>query len=227
LVIGILDQKGQSAQGRDQDNIVMMPLSTARSRVLGKSLVKPSAVHGILVKVTNVDNLDRASMDIRRRLRIRHRLWADERDDFQVRDLTQVAKARRDSVQQFTLLVGIIASVSLLVGGIGIMNTLMVSVSERVREIGIRLSVGAEPRDIRRQFLTESLILSAIGGIVGVGAGAVAAMVISELTGWVTHVSPYAVLLAIGVSLLVGVGFGLYPAMKAASMEPARSLKAE
>jgi putative ABC transport system permease protein len=226
-VLGVLQAKGQSAAGRDQDDIVLMPLSTARIRVLGRGRIKPSFVQGIAVKVVSYRSLARAAREIRSILRVRHRLWRDERDDFRIRDLTQVADTRKAALRQFTLLVGIIASVSLVVGGIGIMNTVLISVTERTREIGIRLAVGAEPRDIRWQFLVESLILSALGGTLGVACGLGAARVVTRVLGWATHISPEAIGLAILVSGLVGLLFGLYPAFKAARMDPALSLRTE
>jgi putative ABC transport system permease protein len=226
-VLGVLQQKGQSASGRDQDNIVFMPISTARVRVLGREQIKPSSVHGIVVRVVANEQLRRAAHQIRAILRLRHRLWPDERDDFRIRDLTQIAKTREQAIRQFTLLVGIIASVSLIVGGIGIMNTVLISVTERLREIGIRLAVGAEPGDIRGQFLVESLTLSALGGVLGVAFGLGASFAVTGFLGWPTRVSPEAIGLAIVLSAAVGVVFGLYPAFKAARTEPAVSLRVE
>ena len=225
-VVGVLQAKGQSAAGRDQDNIVFMPISTARVRVLGRGRVKPTEVSGIVVRVTPA-RLRRAAHEIRLILRQRHRLWPDERDDFRIRDLTQIAKTREAAIRQFTILVGIIASVSLFVGGIGIMNTVLISVAERTREIGIRLAVGAQPSDIRGQFLVESLVLSTLGGILGVLFGMAVATALTHLVGWPAHVSAEASVMAFLLSALIGLAFGLYPALKAARTEPSVSLRVE
>ena len=227
VVIGVLARKGQNAAGRDQDDVVMMPLTTARIRILGRGRVRSNAVHGILVKVVAHDRMGTAAAEVRALLRQRHRLWPDQKNDFRIRDMTAVAKTRKAALRQFTWLVAIIASVSLVVGGIGIMNTMVVSINERTREIGIRMAVGAEPRDLRRQFLTESLALSGIGGAVGVAAGIGAAALVTQWLGWATVIRPMTVLVAFGFSAVIGVVFGLYPAIKAARLDPIEALRAE
>jgi putative ABC transport system permease protein len=226
-VVGLLARKGQTTGGQDQDDVVMAPLRAAQLRVLGVSRANARAIGAILVKMHEGEDMAEAEDRIRELLRQRHRLTSIREDDFALRNLSEIAATREASARTLTILLGAIATVSLLVGGIGIMNIMLVSVSERTREIGLRLAVGARPRDIRLQFLVEATTLSVIGGIAGIGLGVIAANVISSLAGWPTLVDPLVVLLAVGFSALVGIFFGFYPAERAATLDPIEALRRE
>jgi len=224
-VIGVLDRKGQSTSGQDQDDIVLMPLSTAKNRVLGYSRASARAVGAIMVKVADGIEMAEAEPEIRALLRQRHRLQAGQDDDFWMRNLSEVAATREASSRTLALLLAAVAGVSLVVGGIGIMNIMLVSVTERTREIGLRLAVGARKRDILGQFLIEATVLSAIGGLIGVVGGVAAAFVTARIAGWPTLIEPEVILLAVGFSAAVGVTFGLYPAGRAARLDPIEALR--
>lgn len=226
-VIGLLRKKGQNASGQDQDDVVMMPLSTTKVRVLGRGLVKPRSVHAILVKVYAHHVMADAEREIRLLLRQRHRLLLRKDDDFTVQNLTELMETRKEAFRQFTLLVAVLASVSLIVGGIGIMNIMLVSVTERTRENGLRLAVGARPRDLGNQYLTEAVTLSLIGGLLGVAVGLGTASVITRLVDWPTLFRPGVMIMAIGFSVAVGLLFGLYPALKASRLNPIEALRLE
>jgi putative ABC transport system permease protein len=184
-------------------------------------------VRTIMVKAKSSEDLAAAEMQINELLRQRHRIGPKQDNDFTVRNLTQFMQAQEASTQAMTMLLGAIASVSLLVGGIGIMNIMLVSVTERTREIGIRMAIGAKTWDIRLQFIIEALILSLIGGIAGIMAGVSGSLIISALAGWSTIISPFSVLLAFGFSGLVGIFFGFYPAYKASLLDPIEALRYE
>jgi putative ABC transport system permease protein len=205
----------------------MMPLSTAKVRVLGRGLVKPRSVHAILVKVYAHHVMADAEREIRCLLRQRHRLLLRKDDDFTVQNLTELMETRKEAFRQFTLLVAVLASVSLIVGGIGIMNIMLVSVTERTRENGLRLAVGARPRDLGNQYLTEAVTLSLIGGLLGVAVGLGTASVITRLVDWPTLFRPGVMIMAIGFSVAVGLLFGLYPALKASRLNPIEALRLE
>jgi len=224
-VVGILAPKGQSAFGSDQDDVIFVPVTTAQKRLFGTSL--PRIVQRISVKARDAESIYLAQEQITALLRQRHRIGPNQDDDFTVRNLTQVMETVQQSTQAMTLLLGVIASVSLLVGGIGIMNIMLVSVTERTREIGIRMAVGARPRDIRLQFLIEAFLLSVIGGMVGIASGAFCSQMLVYLFGWTTSISPSSILLAFGFSGFVGVFFGFYPAYKASLMDPIEALRYE
>jgi putative ABC transport system permease protein len=226
-VIGVLAGKGQTTFGTDQDDIVMVPLGTARQRVFGVNRANARSVGSILIKVVEGDDMAQAEEDIRSLLRQRHRLQASEDDDFFVRNLSEVAATRDASSRTLALLLAAVAAVSLAVGGIGIMNIMLVSVTERTREIGVRLAVGARPRDIRGQFLIEATTLSVLGGAAGAALGVGAAIIIASFAGWPTLVQPESIALAIGFSGLVGIFFGFYPAQRAARLDPIEALRHE
>ncbi|MCC7202671.1 MAG: ABC transporter permease [Nitrospirae bacterium] len=224
-VIGVLSAKGQTSGGQDQDDTIFVPLTTAQKKLFGTAF--PGMVRMISVKATGTEDLDAAGEQITRLLRQRHRIGPGVEDDFSVRNLTQFMQAAEQSTRVMTLLLGAIASVSLIVGGIGIMNIMLVSVTERTREIGIRMAVGARTWDIRLQFIVEALTLSVIGGIAGIIAGVVSSEVLSMLAGWPVTISPLSILLAFGFSAMVGIFFGFYPAYKASLLNPIDALRYE
>jgi len=226
-VIGVLERKGQSMNGQDQDDIIIIPLTTSKRRVLGTSQANARSVGSILVKIREGEDMDLALAQIKDLLRQRHRLQASQDDDFWMRNLSEIAATRDASSRTLAFLLAAVATVSLLVGGIGIMNIMLVSVTERTREIGLRLAVGARPRDIRAQFLIEATTLATIGGAVGVVIGAVGAHAAASLAGWPTLIRPEAVVLAVGFSCAVGVFFGFYPAQRAARLDPIEALRTE
>ncbi|MGH7381387.1 MAG: ABC transporter permease [Candidatus Methylomirabilales bacterium] len=226
-VVGVLAAKGQSAFGQDQDDIVVIPLSTAKRKVLGVSQANARSVGAIIVRAKGPEWMDEAVEQMMVLLRQRHRLQPGQEDDFTVRNLSEVFAAQEESARTMSLLLGAIASVSLLVGGIGIMNIMLVSVTERTREIGIRMAVGARERDILTQFLIEAVTLALIGGIVGIALGVGGSALLSFLAQWETLIAPQAILLAFLFSTVVGVFFGYYPARKAASLDPIEALRYE
>jgi putative ABC transport system permease protein len=227
-VIGVLEAKGQSMMGTDQDDLVLMPISTARKRVLGATnLAKQRSVGTIWVKVREGYDMKAAEEQVRALLRQRHRLQPGQDDDFSLRNLEEVAATQEASSRVLALLLAAVASVSLVVGGIGIMNIMLVSVTERTREIGLRMAVGARTRDILGQFLVEAVTLSLIGGLVGVALGTAAAFAVAQFAGWRIVLSPEAVLLAVAFAFVIGVFFGFYPARKAARLDPVEALRFE
>ncbi|MCA2978490.1 MAG: ABC transporter permease [Myxococcaceae bacterium] len=224
-VVGVLEKKGQSPMGQDYDDTVFVPSSTFKTRLnpgLGNFL---SGV--IFVQVRAGESTQRAQRQVTALLRDRHRLGEGQEDDFSIRNLAEVASAQQQGADTLSALLASIAAVSLLVGGIGIMNIMLVSVTERTREIGIRMAVGATPAQILAQFLVEALALAIVGGLLGVGVGLLAAQQLSASFGWPLLVRPDVVALATGFSGLVGVGFGLYPAVKASRMDPITALRFE
>jgi putative ABC transport system permease protein len=227
-VIGVLETKGQSMLGHDQDDLILMPIATARSRVLGvASAAKQRSVGTIWVRVA--DGYDTRAMEeqVRGLLRQRHRLQPGADDDFSLRNLAEVMAAQEASSRILTLLLAAVASVSLVVGGIGIMNIMLVSVTERTREIGLRMAVGARTRDILGQFLVEAVTLSLIGGLAGVAIGLAGAYAVAGFAGWRILISPQAVVLAVAFAFAIGVFFGFYPARKAARLNPVEALRFE
>ena len=224
-VIGVLERKGQSPQGQDQDDTIYVPVTTAQKKIFGTTF--PGMVRTIMVKGKSMEDLDDAERQVKELLRQRHRLGPKQDNDFTVRNLTQIMQVAEQSTKVMTLLLGAIASVSLLVGGIGIMNIMLVSVTERTREIGIRMAVGAKTWDIRLQFIIEALTLSLIGGIIGIIAGVSGSKIISAAAGWPTIVSILSILMAFGFSGFVGIFFGFYPAYKASLLNPIDALRYE
>ncbi len=225
IVIGVLAPKGQSAQGQDQDDAIYVPVTTAQKKLFGTQF--PGMVRIIMVKARSADDLPSAEKQINELLRQRHHIGQKQDNDFTVRNLTQIMQAQEQSTKVMTLLLGAIASVSLLVGGIGIMNIMLVSVTERTREIGIRMAIGAKTWDIRLQFIIEALTLSLIGGIIGIIVGISTSIVLSSLSGWPTVVSPLSIVLAFGFSGFIGIFFGFYPAYKASLLNPIDALRYE
>ena len=226
-VIGVLARKGQNSLGQDQDDVVIVPLSTFRNRLQGMSGGRLKRIGSVSVKVLQGQSMKDAEANIRDLVRQRHRLQPGQDDDFSIRNLTEMLAAQEESSRVMTLLLAAVAGVSLVVGGIGIMNIMLVSVTERTREIGLRMAVGARGRDILWQFLIEAMTLSVIGGAIGVALGAAATWAVAEFAGWQVALSAQAVLLAVGFSAAVGVFFGFYPARRAASLLPIQALRYE
>jgi putative ABC transport system permease protein len=224
-VIGVLESKGQSLGGQDQDDVVYIPITTAQKKIIGTAF--PGMVRSIMVKALSTQALSDAETQVTDLLIQRHHVGPSREQDFTVRNLTQMLQMAQQFTTVMTLLLGAIASVSLVVGGIGIMNIMLVSVTERTREIGIRMAVGAKAGDIRVQFIIEAITLSLIGGIAGIIVGTITAAIISKFADWPTVVSPLAVLLAFGFSGLIGIFFGFYPAYKASLLNPIDALRYE
>ena len=226
-VSGVLTPKGQSPTGQDQDDVILLPISTATQKVLGVNKANARAVGAIMVQAISAGQMDQAVQDVGALLRERHRILPGLDDDFTIRNLTEVFEAQETSAEVMSVLLGAIASVSLIVGGIGIMNIMLVSVTERTREIGLRQAVGAKTRDILLQFLVEAVTLSVLGGVIGIAVGLTASVLISHFAQWSTEVSPLSILMAFVFSGLVGVFFGYYPARKASFLNPIEALRYE
>jgi len=224
-VIGVLATKGQSTWGQDQDDTIVVPLTAAQKRLFGMQF--PGMVRIITVQAREPEVMKEVEIQINDLLRQRHRIQPNQDNDFTVRNLTEIMSTAEQSASVMSLLLGAIASISLIVGGIGIMNIMLVSVTERTREIGIRIAVGAKGRDILLQFLIESLVLSLIGGIMGIAIGVVGTFILSSVTQWPTLFSINAILLAFLFSGSVGVFFGFYPARKASMLNPIEALHYE
>jgi putative ABC transport system permease protein len=225
-VTGTLVSKGQSPTGQDQDDVILLPISSAKKKVIGSSQANAASVGQIMVQAR--DGMTAAALEqMTDILRQRHHIQGSQDDDFSVRDMTEVFKAQESSASVMSILLAAIASVSLVVGGIGIMNIMLVSVTERTKEIGLRQAVGAKTKDILTQFLVEAVTLSVAGGIAGIVLGLTVSALISYFADWSTVVSPGSILLAFVFSALVGVSFGYYPALKAAFMDPIQALHYE
>jgi putative ABC transport system permease protein len=222
LVVGVLEVKGQSATGQDQDDQFLMPYTTVMKKIKGQPWLDDILMSAVSAKVA-----DQAEQEITSLLRERHHIRSEADDDFNLRHPTEIAEAVKQSTQTMEALLAAIASVSLIVGGIGIMNIMLVSVTERTREIGLRQAVGARGRDVLRQFLVEAVILSLIGGAVGIGLGTIGARAIADSFQWPTRVSVNAIGLAFGCSAAIGVFFGYYPARQAARLDPIEALRFE
>ena len=221
-VIGVMARKGQDQQGRDQDDTAFAPYTTVQKKILGSTTLRIAYVSAISQDATYT-----AQQQITELLRQRHKLTANEGNDFTVRNMTDVAEAASETNNTMTILLACIASVSLLVGGIGIMNIMLVSVTERTREIGIRMAIGARSSAVRSQFLIESIVLSVTGGLIGIVLGITLSLAIPALLGWPTLISTLAILGSVIFSVAVGVFFGYYPARKAASLDPIEALRYE
>jgi putative ABC transport system permease protein len=225
MVVGLLGKKGQSPQGQDQDDVMYVPVTTAQKKLFGTAF--PGSVRTIMIKARTTEDLPNAERDITDLLRQRHRIQPRQDNDFTVRNLTQMMEAAEQSAKVMTILLGSIASISLLVGGIGIMNIMLVSVTERTREIGIRMAVGAKTMDIRLQFMIEAITLSLIGGVAGIVVGMIAAQVFTFFSGSPTIISSLSVVLSFSFSGMVGIFFGFYPAYKASLLNPIDALRFE
>jgi putative ABC transport system permease protein len=224
-VVGVLSRKGQNSWGQDQDDVILMPISTAKKKVLGVSQANPRAVGSISIKIRPDEDMAEAENQIRGLLRQRHRLQPFQDDDFWLRNLSEVLQTQEESSKVMTYLLAAIASVSLLVGGIGIMNIMLVSVTERTREIGLRMAVGARRRHILLQFLIEAVTLSLIGGIIGIALGLGGSRAISYFAEWRTLVAPESIVIAFGFAAGIGIFFGFYPARKASRLDPIEALR--
>jgi len=207
--------------------MIILPISTARKKVIGASQANANAVGTIMVQARGPKTMQEAQLEVSELLRQRHHLQSAQEDDFTVRNLEEVFSAQETSARVMSILLGAIASVSLLVGGIGIMNIMLVSVTERTREIGLRLAIGAKTKDILTQFLVEAVALALLGGIVGIILGAGGSYVVSYFAKWNTLISPAAILMAFVFSALIGIFFGYYPARKAALLDPIDALRYE
>ena len=226
-VIGVLSLKGQNSMGHDQDDVILVPLSTYRNRIEGMSAGRIKRVGAISVKVREGQSMSDAGDKIGVLLRQRHRLASGADDDFRLRNLTEMLQAQEESSRVMSLLLAAVAGVSLVVGGIGIMNIMLVSVTERTREIGLRMAVGARSRDILGQFLIEAVTMSLAGGAIGIVLGLLATWAIGSFAGWQVVLAGEAILLAVGFSAAVGVFFGFYPARRAAGLLPIQALRHE
>ena len=224
-VIGVTSSRGQSGPGMDQDDMIYIPLSTAQKKVTGISF--PDMVNMIMLQAETAEDTYKTQDSIRALLRQRHNLGQNKDDDFVIMNLTQMMEMMETSTQVLTILLGSIASISLLVGGIGIMNIMLVSVTERTREIGIRMAIGAKSWDIRLQFLTEALVLSLIGGLIGVIIGLIGAGIVSYFSSFKAVVSVFYILLPFSFAGIVGLFFGFYPAYKASLLNPINALRYE
>ena len=221
-VLGVLNPKGQNAGGQDADDIILIPYTTAQNRLSGRARVGQ-----IIGSAYSTQDIPSAQEEIRGILRESHKLGDGDDDDFTIRNQDELAAAASSTTKVMTLLLAAIASISLLVGGIGIMNIMLVSVTERTREIGIRMAIGARGSDVLTQFLVESVAISMLGGLIGVAIGFGGAALLGHITGWSTVTPPEAVLIAVGFSAAVGVFFGFYPARQAASLNPIQALRYE
>jgi len=225
VVVGVLGEIGTNPMGRDQDDIILVPVTTAQRRLFSSS--RSGSVSTIMVKARSSELLNAAQDQVESLLRMRHRVRKGEEDDFSVRNMAQMVENAKAATRTMTMLLTAVAGVSLLVGGIGIMNIMLVSVTERTREIGIRMALGAKTIDIRLQFLVEALMLSLLGGTTGILLGVAGALSISRAFGWAVEVSLFSISLAFGFSAFVGIFFGYYPAWKASLLNPIEALRYE
>ncbi|MFV1988324.1 MAG: ABC transporter permease [Gemmatimonadota bacterium] len=221
-IIGVLAPKGQSAEGNDQDDVILAPYTTVQTRLSGHSYIPQ-----ILASTFSPDEIASAQAEIMSIMRESHGLAEWEEDDFTVRNQSDLAEAAQGTTQVMTLLLSAVAGISLLVGGIGIMNIMLVSVTERTREIGVRMAIGARGSDVMTQFLVESVVMSAIGGLLGVGLGFGGATLLGNATGWSTAISVPTVIVALVFSGTIGIFFGFYPARQAAALDPIEALRYE
>ncbi|MBN8533750.1 MAG: ABC transporter permease [Rhizobiales bacterium] len=225
-VIGVMTAKGQSMFGADQDDVILLPLQTARQRVVGTSRAKNRSVNQIMVKIREGEDLAAAEEEMKRLLRQRHRIQDGRDDDFSLRNMAEIQATREQSARTMAMLLLSVAGVSLVVGGIGIMNIMLVSVTERTKEIGLRMAVGARPLDVMGQFLIEATTIALIGGLIGIAIGIGIAIITAIQAGWPLLIDPIVVVTAFVFSGLVGIVSGFYPAFRAARLDPVEALRA-
>ena len=221
-IVGVMASRGQSAMGQDQDDVIFAPYTTIQKKFRGITYIQ-----SITVSAASADNIKKVAEDIGSLLRARHRIQPDESDDFMVRTLEDIAAMRTETTRTMTALLASIAGVSLLVGGIGIMNIMLVSVTERTREIGLRLAIGARGRDVLTQFLVEAIVISLLGGFIGIGLGYGVSRGVTRFLEWPTFITPEAVAVAFGFAAATGIFFGFYPARKASALDPIEALRYE
>jgi putative ABC transport system permease protein len=225
-VIGVLGSKGQSSFGRDQDDLILSPLETVRSRIIGRR-IKADSVQTIYVKAVSEEDLASVQEDIDSTLRAEHKIQPGDDDDFQTQNLASILEASKAAIGAFTVLLAAIAGVSLVVGGVGIMNIMLVAVTERTREIGLRMALGARRKDVLAQFALEAVVLSVFGGLIGLAIGLLGAAAIAAIGDWPFALPAWAIPVALGFSSLVGLVFGAYPAWRAARLDPIEALRRE
>jgi putative ABC transport system permease protein len=224
-VAGTLKPKGQGGFGQDQDDLVVVPLETARRRLSGATALPPGAVQQISLGVGRSEDLSYAQGEVEALLRQRHKIQPGDDDDFNVRNIAEIVAARTQTTRLMSLLLGAVAGISLIVGGIGIMNIMLVSVTERIREIGLRMAVGAGPGDIRKQFLAEAMLISLIGGVVGIMLGIAGTLLVGKFGALPVALNGKVIGLAAGFSIATGLFFGYYPARKASLLDPIEALR--
>ena len=224
-VVGVLGSKGQGGFGQDQDDMVVVPLETARRRLSNSQSMPPGAVQQISVGVDDAKNLASAQSEIEALLRQRHKIEPGAEDDFAVRNISQIVATRTATTNLMSKLLGAVAGICLIIGGIGIMNIMLVSVTERIREIGLRMAVGAGPGDVQKQFLAEAMLISLIGGVIGIAIGVVGALIVGKLGDLPVELNAKVVMLAAAFSIGTGLFFGYYPARKASQLDPIEALR--
>ena len=224
-VVGVANPKGQSGWGGDQDDTVFVPLDTARRRLMGQMQLPPGTVQGIVVGTASSKDMAKVEADLNAVLKETHKIPPGGEDDFIVRNLTQLVSARNETTRLMSMLLGAVAGISLVVGGIGIMNIMLVSVTERIREIGLRMAVGAGPKEIQRQFLAEAMMISLGGGIIGIAIGIAGALLAGRIGALPVELSFEVIALATGFAVATGLFFGYYPARKAAQLDPIEALR--
>jgi putative ABC transport system permease protein len=223
-IIGVLRAKGQSGMGQDQDDLIIGPLNTVRTRIVGRR-VRGDEVQNIFIKANSEESIERVQEEVTNLLRTRHQITNPDNDDFQIQNMTAMAEAAQASTKTFTVLLAAVAGVSLVVGGVGIMNIMLVAVTERTREIGLRMALGATRTDILAQFALEAVALSLLGGLIGLSLGIFGAFMIGQIGNWPTAVPAWAAPLSLGFSMFVGLVFGAYPSWRAAQLDPIEALR--